>query len=94
MAPSPLRNAQRWYFHPAPHSSLLPFYAVADVDKLSRRIAGDLKLGSIIELNLRSNRDRDMFPLTISREYSDKIVSLSARETIEDLNLLYLNFFF
>lgn len=30
-----------------------------------------LNLGerSIIELNLRSDRDRDMFPLTISREY-------------------------
>lgn len=44
-------------------STSTPCTSVADVDELSRRVVGDLKLGgrSIIEPNLRSDRDRDTF---------------------------------
>lgn len=68
-------SARGWYF-----STLSTLCTATDVDEPSAQDRWDLKLvggrergKSIIELNLRSDRDRDTFLLTFARECSNEI---------------------
>lgn len=69
-------------------STLSPLpYTATDVDEPPAQDRWDLKLGgrergrSIIELNLRSDRDRDTFLLTFARGCTDETVTFDWLET-------------